>query len=248
MARMVDVFIVEDHLQTLEYVTGLVKNNPNLNLLGTASTSNDAIMKLKQCSPELVLMDIALGDGNAFDVLDKFQGTPFQIIFVTGHSEYIQKAFEYYAFYFLAKPFDEEKFRIVIQSYLQKSKHLFDHYRFEFLKNHLSNKETKFLLHVGNDHLSIDLKDVVFCKSEGNYTSFNFLNGEKKLASNALKFYDLLFTKKDFFRVNRFYLINTKNIRSIHKRETIVMCNNDRINVSSRNKEALIQLIKEFNR
>ena len=114
-------------------------------------------------------------------------------------------------------------------------------------KNHFQNINTKFLLHLGNEFESIDLNQVTFCKSGGNYTEFHFLNEKKKLASNALKFYDKLFVEKGFFRLNRFYLIHIKNVKRIHKRETIVMLDDTVIHVSSRNRDRLRVLIENFN-
>nr|WP_299345953.1 LytTR family DNA-binding domain-containing protein [Allomuricauda sp.] len=248
MQHIINTLVVEDNPKALKFLKKLVDLNPNLNLEGTASNVKEALSKLKTVSPELVLMDIELGDGNAFDVLDRFEDRQFQVIFITGHEEYIKKAFEYYAFYYLSKPFDEQRFNEVIHAYVVKSKGVFDHYRFDFLKAHFTQVQSKFLLHVGSDYVSIDLTEVVYCKSEANFAQFYFLDGTKKLASHSLKYYATLFSEKGFFRVNRFCLLNTKNIQSINKRETIVMKNGHKINVSIRNKAELATLITKFNR
>jgi len=245
--HQIRTLIIEDNPQTLQYIEELVINNPGLSLLGKASNIDDANKKLKVLSPNLVLMDIELGDATAFDLLDKFQNNNFDLIFITGHEEYFRKAFEYFAFSFLPKPFDKEKFEEVVQTYLQKTRRMFNHYKFEFLKDFIQARSSKFLLQTGNIHLTIDLEDVAFCKSDGNYTFFYFVDGSNIMANNTLKFYCQLLDQKGFFRISRFHLINIQNIDSIHKRETIVLKKNYRINVSVRNRQKLNRLIEKFN-
>lgn len=248
MQQVVETFIIEDNPKMLKYLQELVIRNPDLVLNGSASGREEAIQKLRKNRPELLLMDIELGDGTAFEILDEFRGREFQVIFVTGFEEYIQKAFEYYAFYFLMKPFDEGKFNQIVSAYRQRKNWLFDYRKFDFLQNHLVRGDSSFLLHAGNEYVAIDLDKLTFCKSEGNYTEFNFLDRKKILASRPLKFYEKLFINRGFFRASRFYLVNGKNIKSIYKKESVILKDKKKITISTRNRDSLSDLIARINR
>lgn len=246
-SKKVDVLIIEDNDDTAQIISKSVTNHSGLRLRGRAKNKKDAIEIINEVKPELILMDIELGDSTAFDILDGFHYRDFQVIFVTGHSHYIQKAFEYYAFYFLNKPFDESKFNEVIQHFILQRQSLFDKYKWNFLRDFLQRKDNpQFLLHTGTDYLAINLDDVVVCKSDGNYTSFYFLDGQKVLASFSLKYYDELLSERGFFRASRFDLVNSKNIKKIIRKETILMVDNQKINVSLRNRERLTRFIDSF--
>jgi len=124
----------------------------------------------------------------------------------------------------------------------------------QYFKNIIVPKEvffgndiTNFLLNIGSEHIAINLKEVTYCKSQGNYTHFCFLNGKKMLATNALNYYSKLFLSSGFERIGRFHLINLYNIKSIYRRETIILKDNSKINISPKNRERLKQMVKRYN-
>lgn len=239
--------IVEDDRETLEYLKKLVHQHDHLVFVDEATDKNTALQKLRTVQTDLVLLDIELGQENAFDLLDEISTKSFHLIFVTGHSKYLMRAIAYYAFYFLTKPFDKEKFNEVINAFLQKANTFHDQWKSAYLSSFVRNQDSRFFLNTGLDFLAIDLNDVLYCNSEGNFTKFCFKEGRPKLGSNNLKFYEDLLGKRGFFRANRFHLINIKNIDAILKKETLVMKGGEKISISSRNKSKLKELIIAFN-
>lgn len=240
--------IIEDDLETLKYLEKLVQEIPELSLVTSASSVKGALIKIRNTVPELLLMDIRLKDGNAFEILNALETEAFQVIFITGFEEYLQRAIDYFAFSYISKPFSKEHFNKVITSYIRRHFQFIDLLKVKILEDFMSPKGTKFLLHIGHEYVAIDLKDVIYCKTDGNYTQFHMANGERLLATHALKFYEKLFHEKGFFRINRFYLINLEHIRSIFRKETIIMTGGRKINISTRNRKKLSDLIEMVNR
>lgn len=239
--------IVEDDKRTLEYLKKLVHQHDHLLLVDVATDKNTALQKFSSVRPELVLLDIELGQENAFDLLDEISTKSFHLIFVTGHSEYLMRALEYYAFYFLTKPFDKEKFNEVINAFLQTANTFYDQSKLEYLSSFVKNQDSQFFLNTGLDFLAIDLNDLLYCNSEGNFTKFYFKESRPRLGSNNLKFYENLLRKRGFFRANRFHLINIRNVEAILKKETLVIKGGAKISISSRNKSKLKDLIMALN-
>ena len=73
-----------------------------------------------------IQIDIEMGDGNAFDVLDMLDEVREKIILVTGSKEYAIKAFRYNAVDYLLKPVDHEDLRQAVGKILKKDKNNLD--------------------------------------------------------------------------------------------------------------------------
>lgn len=70
---MIRTIIIEDEPAIRKEIEWLVSQEEDLELVGTARTVFGAMVVIRKQNPDLVLMDIQLTDGTAFDVL---QGSP----------------------------------------------------------------------------------------------------------------------------------------------------------------------------
>ena len=75
-----------------------------MQVIGEASSVDQAIELIKKEKPELVFMDIQLADGTGFDILHQVQGINFDLIFATAFDQYAIKAIKYSAIDYLLKP------------------------------------------------------------------------------------------------------------------------------------------------
>ena len=113
-----------------------------------------------------------------------------------------------------------------------------------FTKNHIvKSQSSKILIQSGHHHHSIDLDEIIYGKADAHYTVFKLVNGEEIMASQGIKFYEETLEKRGFFKANRSSIININHISTIYKRESIVLSNNDKINIPVRNKAALSDLL-----
>ena len=65
-------------------------------------------------SPELLLLDVRMPQGDGFSVLEDLDRPPY-VIFATAHAEHAVHAFDVAAVDYLLKPFDDERFERSIQ-------------------------------------------------------------------------------------------------------------------------------------
>lgn len=247
MTEKIKVLIIENDADTVEYLKEIIQAKiKNASVVGTADTIVASIELINVIRPEIILMDIVLDDGSAFSILDAYPKPDFEVIFISAHGQFLEKALEYYAMNFLTKPIDSERLVALFQKHSRLKQRMFAFHKYELLKDLIFENGKKFLLHVGSKHVSIGFSDVVYCTADGNYTVFHLGDKRKLLASGPLKYYSEILEKKGFFRANRFHLINLEHITSIYKKETIILSNNDKINISKRNKSKLLMLIKDL--
>lgn len=88
-----------------------------------AQDGEEAIQKYEEIKPDLILMDITMPQMSGVEALERImKKDPSQKIVMcsaVGQEMMIQKAVELGASDFIVKPFDKEKFRKVIEHYLQ---------------------------------------------------------------------------------------------------------------------------------
>ncbi|MEE9364393.1 MAG: LytTR family DNA-binding domain-containing protein [Cellulophaga sp.] len=247
LSPKIKTLIIEDDYEAQNYLKSILNDNfTAIEIIGYADSIEASVTLINTQNPELILMDIILKDGNSFEIFNKIHTHDFEVIFVTAHDNYIKKAIEHYAFSYILKPVDESALIKSVLRYINLKERLYSKNKFQLLSNFLSIKNSQFLVQIGYNHISIKINEVLKCIADGNYTYFHLETGKSLHASKPLKYYEELLTEKLFFKANRSCLINTIHIDSIYKRETIILKNNDKINVSTRNKSKLIDLINSL--
>ena len=102
---MIRTLIIDDENKNRLRLTRMITDHfPNISLVGEADGVESGIKAINKHRPELVLLDIKLADGDAFDLLKKIDNVFFKIIFVTAYEEYALKAFKFSALDYLLKP------------------------------------------------------------------------------------------------------------------------------------------------
>ena len=71
MEQIIKVLIVDDHKLISEAWTSLLKDAPGISVIGNADNENDAFDKAVQLRPDIILMDINLGQGSGIEATIK---------------------------------------------------------------------------------------------------------------------------------------------------------------------------------
>jgi two-component system LytT family response regulator len=186
-------------------------------------------------------------DGTGFDLLKKFEKISFRVIFITAHEEHAIKAFKFSALDYILKPITAgellnavEKFkdlRIKEDTGLKLS---------AFLSN--LDKIKKIVLKTAESIHIVNVKNIIRCESDVNYTTFYMENGEKLLVSKTLKEYADLLESSGFYRPHQSHLINLEHILRYDKSEGghLVMADESIVPVSSRKKEELFRIFDQL--
>lgn len=153
------------------------------------------------------------------------------LIFISASREYALEAFEVEAFWYLLKPVDEKKLRMVLQKIIGKTKKEMQ----EFIL--VSKERQKKKLFLDNIYyFEIRGRTIDVHGADGIFTYYEQIGNLEKMLQ-----------KKSFFRCHKSYLVNLKYVES-YTRQEILMDNGERIMIAKRRYEAFCQEILAYMR
>lgn len=83
------VFIVDDHAVVQHGFTQRINIEDDLQVCGTASTSEEAMDQIARLKPQVALIDLSLGRGDGLDLIKqlKSRGDQIRVLVISGHDE-----------------------------------------------------------------------------------------------------------------------------------------------------------------
>lgn len=212
--------IVEDELAAREALKNYVaKYCPQIEIIGEAQNSREAIPLLHELRPQLVFLDVEMPFGNAFDVLEGCKDLHFETIFVTAFSEYSLKALNQSAAYYLLKPISIEELILAVNKVQQQlmKQELFNRNQI-IVQNFRETKIEKqqVILPTLEGFEVVKMEEIVRLRGNGNFTDIHLANGTKKMVCRFLKHFDEMLDFP-FMRVHKSHIINLNFVKSYHK-------------------------------
>jgi len=221
---------------------------PEAHIVGEATSLAEACAALPEVFPDLVLLDVDLGDGTGFDLLDRFPKPNFKVVFTTAHDEFALRAFRYSALDYLLKPVEPEELVAAVHKAALPGESLEYHRQIDQLRHQTSTRRfDRITLNTGDGLLFIGTAEITRLEAQGNY-SFVFLeNGERHLAAQSLAGFEEILLSPPFFRTHQSHIVNTKFVRKMTKDEgdSLLMTDKSIIPLARRRKEAFIGIMKD---
>ncbi|MDY8136189.1 LytTR family DNA-binding domain-containing protein [Aquimarina sp. 2201CG5-10] len=246
MSNPISCFIVEDDPQALQYATSIIQEYGQIDILGHSESIHEAASLIKKIKPDFILLDVFLTDGTAFDFLKSFDNIEFRIIFTTSFAKYAIDAFRFSAIDYLLKPYDKNELLTALEKVSEDLHKKNYQIQLDTLLHNFSNSKTlkKIVLKNADAIHVIALEDILFARSDNNYTTFHLSGKTEILVSQPLKSYDKKLKDSGFFRVHQSYLINLIHISLFDKRnEEVILKQSHRIPVAQSRKKSLIDYL-----
>jgi len=239
--------IVEDETAAREVLRSyLTKYCPQVEIVGEAQNSREAIPLLHQLEPQLVFLDVEMPFGNAFDVLEACNDLTFETIFVTAFSEYSLKALNRSAAYYLLKPISIEELIVAVNKVQEQviSKELFNRNRI-IVENFREPKPEKqqVILPTMEGFEIVKMEDIVRLKGNGNFTDLYLTNGNKKMACRFLKHFSEILPLP-FIRVHKSHIVNLHFVKLYNKGGYITLEDGAEVEISPTYKEDFLKHFK----
>jgi len=244
---MISTVIIDDeskNVNLLQYLLG--KHCPEFNIVATAFDVNGAIKCINKHKPQMVFLDIDLGDGTAFDVLKMVDYSKFEIVFATAHQEYAIKTFEYSALHYILKPYSVEALRETVSRYENKHRNNTSE-KIKTLLESLSDSPNRIVLPDTYGLRIVDIDNILRAEADSCYTNVILNNGDKILFSKSLSAFSSLLPEHLFTRIHSKHLVNLDHISEyINGRGGyVILDTQERIDVSHRKKKDFIEALRK---
>ena len=212
-----NVIIIEDEKPAVEKLRkSIAKSNSAIQILATPQSIAEAKEWLKQnTSPDLIFMDIELGDGLSFKLFEEV-AIKCPVIFTTAYDEYWQQAFEHNSIDYLLKPVNQEKLDSALAKYARLREHF--NANMQGLLNwqqQTSKSKSRFLVKRGADYVSIKTEEIAYFYASHKIVCMVNNQGQKFILDESLSELESQLDPSSFYRLNRKYLVNVNAIKRI---------------------------------
>lgn len=202
--------IIDDERLARKELRTLLEASPEIEVIGECANADEAREAIEKENPDLIFLDIQMPGQNGFDLLETLDYVPY-VIFVTAYDEHALKAFEVNALDYLLKPVDEERLRESITKVLSLSAKKREAQKTADQQNEYLHLDDQIFLKDGDKCWFVTLRNIRYFESEGNYVRVFFENS-KPLILKSLNNLEKRLNEKDFFRINRKYIVNLKEV------------------------------------
>ncbi|MBT4729798.1 MAG: response regulator [Bacteroidetes bacterium] len=183
----IKAILVDDEKNSLSTLQLLLdKYCPEVEVIGTAQNVADSIKIIDELKPELVFLDIAMPDGDGFEVLENVSHKLFQVIFTTAYDQYALRAFEYAALHYLLKPINFNDLQDAVARFTKVTDESEFDDKLLKIKDSLASQQNKIILPTMEGLNIIDIEDIIRCESDNNYTIFILKTDKKIVVSKTL--------------------------------------------------------------
>lgn len=233
------VAVIEDSRLAREGLVRMLKEFPELDVVGEADHPSSALVLIQQHQPEVLFLDIHMPGESGFDLLAKLDYSP-RIIFTTAYSEYAIKSFDFNTVDYLLKPISHERLAIAVKKLFSSQG--------EDTKIHQAPLEftSKIFVKDGDKCHLVSLDSIRYFESCKNYVRIYF-NDTNAFIKKSLNSVEERLSKKHFFRVNRQYVVNLHCITMINEGINdgyeITMNDGKLLDISRRNATELKELL-----
>lgn len=229
----ITTLIVDDEPTARRGVRLLLERDPEVLVVGEASSGAEAVRRIVADKPDLVFLDVQMPEMDGFKVLQAVgtQHAP-TIIFVTAHDHHALQAFEVSAVDYLLKPFDDERFL----SALRRAKSEIMRRQTDALGAKLSNllaylqaggptaveppasieavHNDRILLKSGGEIFFLKADEIDWIEAEGDYMKFH-ASGRTHLLRETMGRLESRLDGKRFIRIHRSTIVNIDRVRKL---------------------------------
>lgn len=215
-----NIIIIEDEIKAAKSLAGMIgKIRPTAKIAAHIQSIENAIDYLTHNKePDLIFMDIQLSDGLSFEIF-KTVKIHCPIIFCTAYDEYAINAIKANGIDYLVKPFSKEDLQEAFEK-VDNFKNFFQQHTHsdldELIKTIRSDDgKNSFLVFKNQKYITVQTNQIAFIYIKSTSASIKTLQGEEYDINQPLDHVQNQLSAKQFFRINRQYLVNFNAIKEV---------------------------------
>ena len=245
---MLNAVIVDDEPKAIQSLSWELTNfNENIKIIKTFTNPEDALVFLKTNTPDCLFLDIQMPKMDGFQFLEKLTNRDFAVVITTAYDEYAIKALKHEAIDYLLKPIDSDDLSDTIEKILKFNSRILNSGRLEKFLLDINGKQNdkKITINTEGKLVFLEAEDILFVKSDGNYSTFILEKNQKLVVTKKLKDVDSILPNHKFFRIHNSYIINLNKVKEFIKTEGyVIMESNHKIPVARQRKSDFLEKLQ----
>ena len=225
MPPAMNALIVDDEPLARRRLERLIEPRDDVVVTGLCGNGRDAVERLCDERPELVLLDIRMPDLDGFDVLRELPRNYHPLVlFVTAHDDHALDAFAVEAVDYVLKPFDDERFYQALDRALERHRQRGAQESWQRVES-LLRKESlqveapdpgaippgRLIVRQGSQIRFVELQDVEWFEAAGSYVRAHTPTGSS-LVQHSLKQLEQQLSGAGFVRIHRRTLVRVRAV------------------------------------
>ena len=245
--------LVDDEKSALTLLRHKLKRcDPDIEILAECESVESALAALEAAQPDVLFLDVEMPGATGFELLKSLGAdSPFQVIFITAHSEYAIEALRGGAFDYLLKPVQEDELARALDRLGQKMRAKQPEVPAgpqggiaALLKSlqTLQDKDKKLPVPTAEGVLFLPVADIIRAEAAGSYSTIYLTGKQKLMTSKNLTELEEMLDSGDFCKVHKSHLVNLRYVSKYIRGEggILVLTDGSEIDVARRKKEELL--------
>ena len=219
--KKIKVLVADDEPLARERLSGLLGQEPDIEVVGQARDGEEAVTAIHDDSPDLVFLDVQMPQMSGFDVIEAVGSDKMPlVIFVTAYDQHALKAFQVRALDYLLKPFDRERFQEALtraRQQLERDENGDLGRRLLALVKDLRRdqpKSDRLVVKSGGRLFFLRTDEIDWVEAAGNYVRLHVGPGSHLLRETMNAIEGRLDPEK-FFRIHRSRIVNMERIQEL---------------------------------
>lgn len=248
---MITTVIIDDQQECIEDLQYLIKKlSLPLNVVVTANTGSEGLTAILKNKPQLVLLDVVMPGMSGFELLELLPEINFHLIITTSEDKFAMQAIRYSALDFLLKPVNQKELKNAIIRVDEKLE-LPKKTQIDLLQQSLKLRgqtSKKIAIPVSDGIELINLDDILYFESDGNYSTLHLRNDKNILVSKPIGKFEEMIVDGNFFRVHSSFLVNLNFIKKYSRSDGgyVVLENGKSLSVSRSRKDELMEVLSNI--
>lgn len=227
---------------------------PDINVIGVASSGEEAYEKIVKLRPQILFFDIEIAQPNSiykntFQLLEKLPRYDFEVVFVTAYENYAIRAIKSHAVGYILKPVSIEELITCTASVIERLNSTVTNQRLEDLVGQLQMTKpeaNRIWIHSTKDLVPVNYADIIRFEAQGKYTDVFCEDGRKLTSSKNLGEFLEILDPNAFIKVHRSHIVNFQKIIKYAKQDggALIMNDGKELPVSKSGRERLFELLQ----
>jgi len=243
--------IIDDEQDARRVISKYIERYfPQLTVTGEADSVLSGITLLEKVKPDIIFLDINMGDGSGFELLDNLDDLSASVIFTTAFDHFAVKAFRYHALDYLLKPIDPDAFMEAVQHAMELSAGEGDlQTNLQNWMAQYGNSDRKIAIPTSEGLKFVQLDSVIYLEADSSYCNIHLSDKKQVVVSKPLKYFsDKLEGDRVFLRPHKSYIINMNYLQEYVKEDggMLKLSNGALIPISRQKKDEILKEMNDF--